>query len=219
MPWWPRAQPRSLFMDEYQTRHLTAWLSYTLTSKINAAARRQLTQQFPDPTALIEAVIGGALPNNIETQRHSSTTQRRIDQALQWLDSGTDRHILTLSDPHYPELLASISSPPPVVYVRGKLEALHAPHVAMVGARKATHPALEIAREISAGLAQAGVAVVSGMALGIDAAAHQGCLHAGGRTVAVAATPIDVVYPKRHQQLAQDIAQDGAIITDFPLTE
>ena len=204
------------FMDEY-TCHRNAWLSFTLTPAINAAVRRQLNQQFDDPQTLIEAVLDGALPQAIERQRQSATTRQRVDQALEWQAAGSDRHLLTLSDSHYPTLLASISSPPPVLYLHGKPDALIAPHVAMVGARKATHSALDIAAELASGLAKAGVAVVSGMALGVDAAAHQGCLRANGRTVAVAATPANVVYPQRHQHLAAQITQNGAIVTEFPL--
>ena len=204
------------FMDEY-TCHLKAWLSFTLSPKINASVRRQLYEHFPDPNSLIEAVLAGALPESIEQQRQSSATQQRVDQALEWQSTGPDRHLLTLSDSRYPALLASISSPPPILYVQGQLAALKAPHVAMVGARKATAPALDIAQELASGLATAGLAVVSGMALGVDAAAHQGCLSAGGRTVAVAATPANVVYPRRHQHLAQAITENGAIVTEFAL--
>ncbi|MEE9333876.1 MAG: DNA-processing protein DprA [Granulosicoccaceae bacterium] len=203
-------------MDEYIC-HLNAWLSFTLSPKINAPVRRQLYAQFADPHTLIEAVLAGALPQSIEQQRQSVVTRQRIDQALDWQTAGPDRHLLTLSDSRYPPLLASISSPPPVLYVHGKLEALVAPHVAMVGSRKATAPALDIARELASGLAAAGIAVVSGMALGVDAAAHQGCLNAGGRTIAVAATPPNVIYPRRHQHLAQAITENGAVVTEFPL--
>lgn len=204
------------FMDEY-TCHLNAWLSFTLSSKINASARRHLYEQFPEPRLLIEAVLSGALPQALEQQRQSVATQQAVDQALEWQTAGPDRHLLTLSDSRYPALLASISSPPPVLYVNGKLDSLLAPHVAMVGARKATPPALDIARELASELAAAGIAVVSGMALGVDAAAHQGCLDAGGRTVAVAATPADVIYPRRHQALARAILDNGSIVTEFPL--
>ena len=204
------------FMDEY-TCHLNAWLSFTLSPKINASVRRQLYEQYPSPPLLIEAVLAGTLPNAIEQQRQSVATRQRVNQALEWESAGANRHLITLSDERYPAMLASISSPPPVLYVQGQLEALRAPHVAMVGARKATAPALDIAHELASGLTAAGLVVVSGMALGIDAAAHKGCLGAGGQTIAVAATPANVIYPKRHQHLAQAITENGAIVTEFPL--
>ena len=204
------------FMDEYNC-HLNAWLSFTLTPKINASARRQLFEQFPNPHLLLDAVLAGALPKAIEKQRQSVITRQAVDQAREWQSAGHNRHLLTLSDSRYPTLLASISSPPPVLYVNGNLDALEAPHVAMVGARKASAPALDVARELASELSAAGVTVVSGMALGVDAAAHQGCLDVNGRTIAVAATPPDVIYPRRHRALAQAIIENGAIVTEFPL--
>ncbi len=204
------------FMDEY-TRHLNAWLSFTLCPQITGAVRRQLFDEYNDPHSLIKAIVEGALPATIEQHRCSPHTQRLTDQALAWQAKRPDRHLLTLSDDAYPANLAAISSAPPVLYVCGQLDALLAPHVAIVGARKATPSALDIATELAAGLAQAGVAVVSGLAIGIDGAAHQGSLSARGRTVAVAATPADVIYPRRHRQLATDITLNGAIVTEFPL--
>ncbi len=204
------------FMDEH-TRHVKTWLSITLCSDLTPAARRQLMARYDSPLALINAVSAGELPREIELKRRDKHTETQVERALLWQQSAPDRHILTLSDPRYPAPLAALDLAPTVLYVSGMLDALLAPHVAIVGARKASPAALSVAHELASGLATAGIAVVSGMAIGIDGAAHRGCLAAQGRTVAVAATPADVIYPKRHQQLALDITRSGAIVTEFPL--
>lgn len=204
------------FMDE-DNRHLKAWLSLTLCSQISPAVRRQLHQQYPDPHLLIEAVLQGELPLTLDQHRRNAQTQKRIHKALQWRAESPDRHLITLTDSAYPSHLAAISGAPPVLYVRGQLDALLAPHIAIVGARKASSMALDIAHELAVDLSKAGVVVVSGLAIGIDGAAHTGCLDAGGSTLAVAATPADVIYPRQHKRLAADIVSNGAIVTEFAL--
>lgn len=118
--------------------------------------------------------------------------------------------------PAYPDPLRPLADPPPVLLVRGAVEALHRPAVAVVGARAATAYGLGLARELSAGLARCGLVVVSGLARGIDAAAHAGALDAGGLTVAVQACGPDVVYPPEHRSLADRIAASGAVVTELP---
>ena len=116
----------------------------------------------------------------------------------------------------YPPALRLIPDPPPVLLVRGRLEVLHRPAVAVVGARAATTYGLDIARRLGAGLARSGAVVVSGLARGIDAAAHEGALEAGGATVAVLACGPDVVYPPEHARLAERVAAAGAVVTELP---
>ncbi len=204
------------FMDE-DNRHLDAWLSLTLCSHFTSAVRQQLLERYHDPHQLIEAVLLGDLPQSLERQRCTEKTRQRVKQALEWRDASQDRHLITLTNQAYPAQLACITGAPSVLYVSGQLEALQAPHIAIVGARKATPMALDIASELARDLSSAGVVVVSGLAIGIDGAAHQGCLSAGGRTVAVAATPANVVYPRQHRQLAAEIVTNGAIVTEFAL--
>lgn len=117
----------------------------------------------------------------------------------------------------YPPALRLIPDPPPVLLVRGRVEALHRPAVAVVGARAPTAYGREVARSLGAGLARAGAVVVSGLARGIDAAAHEGALDAGGLTVAVLGTGPDVVYPAEHAELVRRIAASGAVVTELPL--
>jgi DNA processing protein len=114
-------------------------------------------------------------------------------------------------------LLAEIYDPPPVLYVRGELDPADVPLLSIVGTRGATAYGRMAAERLAVGVAQAGVTVVSGMAYGIDAAAHRGALDAGGRTIAVLGSGLDRIYPSQHTRLAQQIIQQGALITEFPL--
>lgn len=122
--------------------------------------------------------------------------------------------VLAACDPAYPALLRAIADPPPVLYTKGRLE--DAAAVAVVGSRRATPYGLAAAERIAYDLAQAGVTVVSGLARGIDGAAHQAALDAGGRTVAVLGCGADVVYPPEHGRLAAAVAAQGALMSEFP---
>jgi DNA processing protein len=124
---------------------------------------------------------------------------------------------ITRRDPRYPPRLAEIYDPPPVLYVRGELDAPERPSVAIVGTRGATSYGRMAAEHLAAGLAREGVTIVSGLAVGIDAAAHRGALTGGGRTIAVLANGLDRVYPSQHARLSAQIAEAGALVTEFPL--
>ena len=123
---------------------------------------------------------------------------------------------LAIGDAAYPQLLAAIHDPPPVLWVRGCVEPLALPAIAIVGSRAATPYALAMARRLSHDLAAAGVAIVSGLARGVDSAAHAGALDAKGKTVGVLGCGIDRVYPAEHRDLARDIAHAGAVVSEFP---
>jgi DNA processing protein len=123
---------------------------------------------------------------------------------------------LPYPSPRYPALLRSISDPPPLLLVRGSVEVLQRPTVAIVGARAATTYGLGVARDLAGGLARSGIVVISGLARGIDAAAHEGALEADGTTVAVQACGPDITYPPEHRVLADRIASRGAVITELP---
>mgnify|MGYP005838078419 CR=1 FL=1 len=123
---------------------------------------------------------------------------------------------LTLEDMDYPTMLKELPDAPPVLYVRGSLTSADNWAVAIVGTRKASVYGRDTAYQLAADLAQAGITVVSGLALGIDAAAHRGALDAGGRTIAALPCGIDLVYPPEHRGLAHEIANQGALVTEFP---
>jgi len=123
--------------------------------------------------------------------------------------------ILHLQDKDYPENLKHIYQPPSTIYVRGELLPEDSIAVAIVGSRRATYYGLKNAQELGCKLASCGVTVVSGLARGIDTAAHKGALAAGGRTIAVLGSGLDVIYPPENKQLAEDITKSGAVISEF----
>jgi DNA processing protein len=125
--------------------------------------------------------------------------------------------ILTLNDPSYPKPLKEIYDPPPVLYVKGVIEPEDAYSIAVVGARRCSHYGNATAERLSRQIVQHGFTVVSGLARGIDSAAHRGALHAHGRTIAVLGSGIDVIYPPENRPLAEKIAASGALVSEFPL--
>ena len=144
-----------------------------------------------------------------------------LEGARQLADRALDRgralgvHPIPLDDPRYPHAVAAISDPPPILWVRGQVAAVTAPSVAIVGSRAGSPYALEVARRLGTDLAERGVTVVSGLARGVDSAAHRAAIAAAGRTVAVLGSGAAVVYPAEHTALAAAIAIDGALISEL----
>lgn len=138
------------------------------------------------------------------------------ERALRWAESPHQR-IITIFDPEYPALLREISVPPIVLFVRGNFTALDNPQVAIVGSRKASHYGLDAAFQFARMLSVRGFTITSGMAAGIDGAAHRGALANGSATVAVYGCGIDRVYPARHRDLAEEICVDGVLVSEFPI--
>lgn len=141
---------------------------------------------------------------------------RRVEQDLAWLEQ-PDNHLLRLEDPRYPSLLRQIPYPPPLLFVHGDPGCLRLPQLAIVGTRNPTPLGRETAQRFAAHLAEFGLLITSGLALGIDAAAHQGALAGGGRTIAVMGTGLDRVYPAQHRDLAHAIAERGALVSEFSI--
>ncbi len=140
------------------------------------------------------------------------------DVVLAWLGGSPDRHLLTLADREYPPELLQTADPPLALYVQGQLSALRHPRrLAIVGSRNPTPQGEANARQFAKALGEAGVCVVSGLALGVDGAAHEGALLANAPTIAVVGTGLDRVYPKSHLDLAHRIAVQGALVSEYPL--
>ncbi len=139
-----------------------------------------------------------------------------ITPDLAWLEQ-PGHHLLRLGEAGYPPRLAEIAHPPPLLFVAGDPELLQLPQLAIVGSRNPTGAGRSNARQFASHLARAGLAITSGLALGIDGAAHEGALAADGITVAVAGTGLDRVYPARHRALARRIAERGALVSEFPI--
>lgn len=147
----------------------------------------------------------------------TSALYRQAEKDAEWLEA-PQHHLVMRSDPDYPSCLAEIFDPPCLLFATGEREAL-APseRLAVVGARKASSYGLRLAASLSEAVARAGVTIVSGLAMGIDAAAHEGALAAGGLTLAVLGTGCDQVYPRRNWRLAARIEQSGLILSELPL--
>jgi len=124
--------------------------------------------------------------------------------------------LISICDPHYPALLRTIYDPPPILYARGNIELLQQVQLGIVGSRKASPHGVRAARELSTAMVQAQINVCSGLALGIDFAAHRAALDAGGKTIAVMASGLDIIYPARHRPIAEEIAASGCLLTEFP---
>lgn len=197
---------------------LRDWLRLTLVAGIGSRTQRKLLAAFGLPEAIfaasrdaLYAVIGdkaAALLGNADAAA--------IELACAWADA-PDQHIVTLADADYPRLLLETADPPTLLYVRGRVELLNRPALAIVGSRNPTAQGERDAQNFAAAFAQAGLAIVSGLALGIDAAAHRGALSVGGDTVAFLGTGIDRIYPARNLELAREIGARGAIVSEFPI--
>lgn len=139
-----------------------------------------------------------------------------VDEALNWAQN--DQHsLLTLGDSAYPQNLTEIDDAPPLLWVRGRSELLQDPQLAIVGSRHASRQGVNTAKDFAQHLSQQGLTITSGLALGIDAAAHEGGLLGIGKTIAVVATGLDRVYPAANKALAHQIAEEGVLVSEFPL--
>ena len=157
------------------------------------------------------------LPASSAEARRSPEIRDGASHALAWLERPA-QHLLMWDQPEYPALLAQIDDAPPLLFVAGDPEILEKPQLAMVGSRRASRPGLDTAAAFSRSLASAGFVITSGLALGIDGAAHQAALDVGGQTIGVLGTGLENFYPQRHRHLAAAmIAQGSAVVSEFPL--
>jgi DNA processing protein len=201
--------------------NLVHWLRLVRTHGIGPKAIATLLAAFETVDKLFQANGSqlrstGLSDKQIAALQQESTLQE-VEIDLDWQSQADDRTIISLDSPRYPALLKQIASPPPVLFVRGDVDVLHAPQLAIVGSRKPTSYGKRVAGRLAADLAQAGITVCSGLAYGIDAAAHQATLAADGLTVAVTGTGLDRVYPANHHTLAHEIASRGALVSEFPI--
>lgn len=198
---------------------LAHWLRLTLIPGLGGEGQRRLLKVFGAPAAIFSAsgsalrgTVGTALAERIAA--HNAAPE--LDAALDWAAQPGNR-ILTLADAAYPQALLSAADPPVLLYVKGNAALLNRPAMAIVGSRNATKQGEANAAAFAQALAAAGLTVVSGLAAGIDAAAHRGALGAAASTVAVVGTGCDRIYPARNESLAREIAEQGAIVSEFAL--
>ncbi|MGU7783352.1 DNA-processing protein DprA [Burkholderia sp. PU8-34] len=201
---------------------LRAWLRLAETPGLTPAALRALLDAFGSPAALLDApddaIAAASSPAAALAVRAGmrGDLDARTDAALAWLDA-PGNGVVTLDDPAYPPRLLDLHDPPPLLYVKGRVALLHARSIAIVGSRHATPQGLADATRFARTLSDAGLAIVSGLALGIDGAAHRGGLDGRSSTIAVIGTGADLVYPARHRPLAHEIAAHGVIVSEWPL--
>ncbi len=203
---------------------LDAWLRLTEAPGVGRESARRLLAAFGSPQAVREAsdfswrdAAGMVRPTVWPDGRPA--IDDLVETTWQWLQSAAaaPRHVVTLGDADYPQALLQTADPPLLLYAVGDAGFLNRPAVAVVGSRNPTPQGLDNARAFAAHLSDAGFAVVSGLALGIDGAAHEGALAGATGTVAVVATGLDRVYPRRHLDLARRIVAKGALLSEYPL--
>jgi DNA processing protein len=207
---------------------LAAWLRLALTAEVGNLAARSLLAAFGLPEAIfrqseeaLQQVVSAAQAKALH--REPAGLEALLEATWQWLQPPEPpaRCILTLADARYPAGLLATEDPPPMLYVMGQLPPAWPVGIAVVGSRNPTPQGLSNARQFSRSLAQAGLTVVSGLALGVDGAAHEGALDGASEgqlaTIAVVGTGLDRVYPKRHLELARRIALRGLIVSEYPL--
>jgi DNA processing protein len=225
----PPARPLAVLEDRQAMRplpmtdpELAAWLRLATARGLRPAALRTLLDAFGMPETLLGtpfcalAEVAGDAAADAALAQPGPDFAQRLAEVIAWR-AQPGNGIVTLSDPAYPPLLLAMPDPPPLLYVKGRVDLLHAKCVAVVGSRNATPQGLEDAARFARALSDAGLTVVSGLALGIDGAAHRGALAGRGSTVAVIGTGADIVYPATHHGLAHEIAAAGAIVSEWPL--
>jgi DNA processing protein len=201
---------------------LDAWLRLLRTPGVGRDSARKLLAAcgsaegvFAAPAATLRALVGPTLCSALAEppERHDE----QVAATRAWAAADPARHVITLGDPSYPPQLLDTADPPLLLFAHGRLDLLTTPAIAIVGSRNPTPQGADNARAFAAHLSQAGLTVVSGLALGIDGAAHDGGLAGRGATIAVMGTGADRIYPGRHRALAHRIAEHGLLLTEFPI--
>ena len=200
---------------EYQRKY---WVGFGLTPYIGPTRLQKLIERFGDVEQAWQASdreLQGVLDERSVASLIKTRSRLSLDEEMEGYGK-KGIGVVTIAEAGYPRLLAQIPSPPPVLFVRGTFLPEDNLAIAIVGTRRSTSYGREVTSRMASGLAEAGVTVVSGLARGIDAAAHSATLAAGGRTIAVLGSGVDIIYPSEHHQLAERIIENGALISDYP---
>jgi DNA processing protein len=196
------------------------WLALRLTPGLGARTSGKLLERFRSPQAIFRATrteLEGAGVSGSVAQSVASGCSFEEAAAQHEKMAQAGAVVITLHDPRFPRPLREIFDPPIVLFARGRLDLLQSICIAVVGTRRPTPYGLAVAERLSADLARAGVTIVSGMARGIDSAAHKGALAAGANTIAVLGCGVDVVYPSENRKLAAELAARALIVSEFPM--
>lgn len=198
---------------------IESWLNLNLIDGLGDESIRRLLVAFGHPAAILAAPVTALeriIKNTIAQRIKQGADRDKIAGVFKWLEDPSNA-IITLADPDYPAQLLNIADPPPLLYLKGRRELLQQPALAVVGSRNATPQGLSNAEAFSEAASNAGLCIISGMALGIDTAAHQGGLRGFAASIAVVGTGLDIVYPAKNHPLAHKLAKEGALISEFPL--
>ena len=198
---------------------LAGWLQLSLTPGLGSATLRKLLSQFGLPEKVLAAgrasLARFASPQALQ-ELESDAVANAVEHALAWLEQPANA-VVTLADAAYPKLLLEIADPPAVLYCRGRTDLLNRPALAVVGSRNATSQGNSNAEQFARSFSTAGLTIVSGLAQGIDTAAHRGGLAGEGSTIAVLGTGVDIIYPRINAALGAEIAASGLLLSEFPL--
>ena len=198
---------------------IESWLALSLIPGLGAESQRKLLQAFGSPESIF-AASHGSLKNLVHEAAaqaiRQGPRQEAISATLDWLQNPINA-VITLADLDYPRALLETADPPPLFYLKGRRELLGKPAIAVVGSRNATPQGTRNAEAFARVLSNSGLCIVSGLALGIDAAAHHGGLQGVSSSIAVVGTGLDIIYPARNRALAHELAERGALISEFPL--
>ena len=200
---------------------LADWIALNMVRGVGPRTANQLLSRFGSPAGVFAAsrlALGkeGLKPDTVEELKDSSILEK-ANAEIERLEK-LNAEVITLEDDDYPDLLREIHDPPIALYVRGDLrKAMERPALAVVGSRRCSTYGVNVAESLSRDLASHGLTIVSGLARGIDAAAHRGALELGGQTIAVVGTGLETTYPKEHKKLEEQIIANGAIVSEFPL--
>lgn len=195
------------------------WVGLSLIPGLGGESYRKLLSAFGEPREIYAASyasLSGVVGKNVAEGIRRGIDPDNLASLFAWLGN-EHNHIVTLADAEYPQALLQIPDPPPLLYVKGRLDLLNRPAMAVVGSRNATPQGQMNAESFSRSLSDGGLCIVSGMALGIDAAAHRGGLDGASSSIAVVGTGLDIVYPSRNHALAHELAQHGTLVSEFPL--
>ena len=198
------------------------WVSLSLVPGLGVTGLRRLVDYFDGPDGVLSASakersqVAGIRSEALVNLSDAEAVRDRAEKELERL-AGLGAQAICLEDQHYPSLLYQTNSPPPVIYILGRLDLLETCCVAIVGSRAATSYGRRVASTLARDLAIRGVTVVSGLALGIDAEAHAGALSVSGATIAVLGCGLDVVYPQQNNRLYKQIQDTGLLVTEYPL--
>lgn len=198
---------------------LEAWLALSLIRGLGGEGARRLLKEFGSPEAVFGAPVNllrAVVKTEIAAEIGKGVDNDALVAPLTWLEDGNN-HIVTLADSVYPQALLNTSDPPLLLYVKGRLDLLNQLALAVVGSRNATPQGLNNAEAFAKSLSGAGLCVISGMAHGIDAAAHRGALRGRGGSIGVVGTGLDKIYPAANRDLAYALAHQGALVSEFPL--